>query len=203
MKNYLDHLKSYRIFLGSRSPRRQALLSSAGIPFETWLKEELPEEYPDSLDPAGVALHLARMKADPFRRELTDRSILITADTVVVLDQQVIGKPAGREEAIRMLTALSGRSHEVITGVCLTSACRESLFTASTLVWFDQLHPSEIIEYVDFYKPFDKAGAYGIQEWIGYIGITRIEGSYFNVMGLPIQRLYKELRTFTGYGLQS
>ncbi len=199
MKHFLDHLKKYRIFLASRSPRRQTLLSLAGIPYQVWLKEELPEEYPSGLTPEEIALYLARMKAKPFADELKETDILITADTVVVLGDRIIGKPVDREDAFRILADLSNRHHEVITGVCLASLNRESTFTATTSVWFDNLDPAEIREYIDEYQPYDKAGAYGIQEWIGFIGIHRIEGSYFNVMGLPVQRLYKELRTFTGY----
>jgi septum formation protein len=166
-----------------------------------WLKEEIPEEYPADLPPEEVALFLARLKAKPFQDELTDSDILITADTIVVLDGEILGKPADREDAVGMLSGLSGGPHEVITGVCLSSRNKESAFKASTMVWFDQLDISEIREYVDECNPLDKAGAYGIQEWIGFIGINRIEGSYFNVMGLPVQRLYKELQVFSGYTL--
>ncbi len=201
MRRFIAYLDQYRIFLGSRSPRRQALLTQLGLPYRVWLKEEIPEEYPEGLRPEEVALFLARLKAKPFRNELTDSDTLITADTIVVLDDEILGKPADREDAINMLSGLSGRPHEVITGVCLSSQNRESAFKASTMVWFDKLDISEIREYVDEYNPLDKAGAYGIQEWIGFIGINRIEGSYFNVMGLPVQRLYKELQVFTGFTL--
>jgi len=201
MRRFLEHLNQYRIFLGSRSPRRQTLLTQLGLPYQVWLKEEVTEEYPAGLRPDQVALFLASLKAKPYADELRGSDILITADTIVVLDDQILGKPADREDAIGMLSDLSDRPHEVITGVCLSSMGKESVFIASTLVWFDKLDLSEIREYVDEFKPFDKAGAYGIQEWIGFIGINRIEGSYFNVMGLPIQRLYKELQRFTGYSL--
>jgi len=199
MKQFSDFLRKYRILLASRSPRRQSLLTQAGIPFEVWLKEEVAENYPDGLNPIEVAVFLSRLKAIPYRSELNPDDILITADTIVVLDSRILGKPADRADAIRMLTELSGNPHEVITGVCLTSLLKESVFHASTIVWFDHLDPSEIEEYVDEFMPYDKAGSYGIQEWIGYMGIHRIEGSYFNVMGLPIQQLYKELKNFTGY----
>lgn len=199
MKRFLEHLDHYRIFLGSRSPRRQILLTQLGLPYQVWLKEEIPEEYPAGLRPDQVAQFLAKLKAKSYAGELGGSDILITADTIVVLDDRILGKPSDREDAICMLSNLSDRPHEVITGVCLSSREKESVFIASTLVWFDKLDLSEIREYVDEYKPFDKAGAYGIQEWIGFIGIHRMEGSYFNVMGLPIQRLYKELQRFTGY----
>lgn len=201
MKKFLEHLKDYRIYLASRSPRRQHLLQQIGIPFEVWLKDEVPEVYPSDLSPHDVALFLSRLKANEYRKELESDDILITADTIVVLDSRILGKPADREEAISMLTELSGKPHEVITGVCLTAVNKEAVFYASTIVFFDQLDPLEIEEYVDEFSPFDKAGSYGIQEWIGYIGIKRIEGSYFNVMGLPIQRLYKELQDFTEYSV--
>jgi len=175
------------------------LLTDAGIPFTTWLKEEVAEEYPADLSPAEVVAFLSRLKADNYRKELGPRDILITADTIVVLDDKILGKPADRSDALAMLQALSGRSHEVITGISLTSGNKEFTFTTSTKVWFDHLNPVEIEAYVDEYQPYDKAGSYGIQEWIGYIGIHRIEGSYFNVMGLPVQRLYKELQYFTEY----
>ncbi len=199
MKRFSDHLQNYHIYLASRSPRRQSLLSQAGIPFEVWLKEEVPEDYPSDLSPSEVALFLARLKARNYVNELDAKDILITADTLVVLGRQILGKPADRNGAIFMLNDLSGKPHEVITGVCLTSMDRESVFISSTIVWFDHLERSEIEEYIDEYHPYDKAGSYGIQEWIGYMGIHRIEGSFFNVMGLPIQQLYRELQNYTGY----
>ncbi len=192
-------MQNYHIYLASRSPRRQSLLSQAGIPFEVWLKEEVPEDYPSDLSPSEVALFLARLKARNYVNELDAKDILITADTLVVLGRQILGKPADRNGAIFMLNDLSGKPHEVITGVCLTSMDRESVFISSTIVWFDHLERSEIEEYIDEYHPYDKAGSYGIQEWIGYMGIHRIEGSFFNVMGLPIQQLYRELQNYTGY----
>lgn len=199
MKRFGDHLQNYRIFLASRSPRRQSLLTQAGIPFEVWLKEEIPEDYPPELSPAEVANYLAKLKAKLYLSELNTKDVLITADTLVVLGDKILGKPSDRESAIAMLNDLSGKPHEVITGVCLTSRDRELVFNSSTIVWFDHLEQVEIEEYIDEFSPYDKAGSYGIQEWIGYMGIHRIEGSYFNVMGLPIQRLYQELQNFTGY----
>lgn len=199
MKRFSDHLKDYRIFLASRSPRRYSLLSQAGIPFTVWLKEDVSEDYPPELIPSDVAVFLARLKASVYRNELGPKDILITADTIVVLGSRILGKPADRTHAIMMLNELSGKPHEVITGVCLTSVAKETVFISVTTVWFDHLDQSEIEEYVDEFNPYDKAGSYGIQEWIGYMGIHRIEGSYFNVMGLPIHQLYKELQVFTGY----
>lgn len=199
MKRFKDYLQDYRIYLASRSPRRHSLLTQAGIPFEVWIKEEVAEDYPGSMSPPEVAIFLSRLKADAYRKELGPKDILVTADTLVVLGNRILGKPSGRLDAINMLEQLSGKPHEVITGVCLTSSNRESVFISSTMVWFDHLERSEIEEYVDEFSPYDKAGSYGIQEWIGYMGIHRIEGSYFNVMGLPIQQLYKELQVYTGY----
>jgi septum formation protein len=199
MKRFHDYLRDYNIFLASRSPRRHTLLSEAGIPFKVWLKEEVAEIYPPDLGPSEIAIFLSRLKADVYKSELGPKDILITADTIVVLETRILGKPPDRTAAIDMLTELSGKPHEVITGVCLTSAVKESYFSASTIVWFDHLEQSEIEEYVDEFNPYDKAGSYGIQEWIGYMGIHRIEGSFFNVMGLPIQQLYKELQNFTEY----
>jgi septum formation protein len=175
------------------------LLSQAGIPFKIWLMEEIPEIYPIELNPSEVAVFLAKLKAKVYQEKLQKGDILITADTLVVLDSKILGKPLDRDDAISMLSDLSGKPHEVISGVCLTSKEHQSVFTSSTFVWFDHLELSEIEEYVDEFSPYDKAGSYGIQEWIGYMGIHRIEGSYFNVMGLPIQHLYKELQNFTGY----
>jgi len=199
MKRFSDYLQDYRIFLASRSPRRQTLLAGAGITFEVWLKEEVSEMYPMDLSPSDVAIFLSRLKAEVYRKELGPKDILITADTIVVLDSRILGKPADRDDAVKMLSDLSGRAHDVITGVCLTSTVKESTFNACTTVWFDHLDRSEIEEYVDEFSPYDKAGSYGIQDWIGYMAIHRIEGSYFNVMGLPIQKLYRELQNFTGY----
>lgn len=203
MKKFSDYLQDYQIFLASRSPRRHSLLTQCGIPFKVWLKDEVAEDFPSGLSPSEVAIYLSKLKARVYRDELGPNDILLTADTIVVLDNRILGKPADRKDAINMLSELSGRPHEVITGVCLTSGDKESVFTASTIVWFDHLDPSEIEEYIDEFSPYDKAGSYGIQEWIGYMGIHRIEGSYFNVMGLPIQQLYKELQYFTGFKTKS
>lgn len=199
MKLFIDHLKNYHIFLASRSPRRQNLLSEMGFPFEVWLKEEIRESFPAGLEPVEVARFLASEKANPYLSELGANDILITADTIVVIDNRIVGKPADRNDAIRILTELAGRPHEVITAVGLWSAMRQSLFDSRTTVWFDHLGQDEIEEYIDLHQPYDKAGAYGIQEWIGFVAISRIEGSFYNVMGLPIQKLYRELQLFTDY----
>lgn len=199
MKDFLSHLEKYRIFLASRSPRRQKLLADMGIPFRVWLKEEADERFPDGMDPVDVALYLARHKAEPYLDELSEEDVLITADTLVVLGGHILGKPEDRADALRILAGLSGNPHEVVTGVGIWSKGRELLFEAQTTVWFDQLREAEIMEYVDTCRPYDKAGAYGIQEWIGFVGVERIEGSYYNVMGLPIHKLYRELQKFTNF----
>jgi len=201
MRDFLIHLEKYRIYLASRSPRRKSLLSEMKIPFTIWLKEEVDEDFPVHLSPVEVALYLARHKSLAFLDELGKEDILITADTIVVLNGRILGKPVDRADAIGILSELSGNPHEVITGVGLWSAGRESLFDSRTVVWFDPLSRAEIEEYIDTCHPYDKAGAYGIQEWIGYVGIGRIEGSFYNVMGLPIQKLYRELQRFTDYSL--
>lgn len=184
--------KSYRLVLASASPRRQQLLRDAGFEFEIRLKE-VEERYPESLAAEEVPVFLARLKGNALRDELAENELLITADTVVCLEGQILGKPYGRENAIHMLKALSGKRHTVVTGVCLSTKGKQYEFSSSTDVYFKHLTEDEIVYYVDNYKPFDKAGAYGIQEWIGYIGITQIEGSFYNVMGLPVQRLYEAL----------
>ena len=185
--------EDYRFILGSGSPRRRELLAGIGIPFEVEPVKGDPEEYDSSMPFDQVPEFLARHKSSCFGRPLADYEVLITADTMVCLDGQLLGKPEGREEACEMLRLLSGRTHQVYTGDALRHAGGVSSFTSRTDVTFKELTENEITYYVDNYKPFDKAGAYGVQEWIGYVGITRIEGSYFNVVGLPVQRLYMEL----------
>lgn len=185
-----------RIVLASRSPRRLDLLNSLGFDVITVSNGDSDESYPDGLTAGDIPLYLARLKAEGFSGKLEENDMLLTADTIVWLDGKVIGKPSGREEAIGMLRKLSGRVHEVFTGVCLTYRGKEHAFVASSKVSFAALSEAEILYYVDQYKPFDKAGAYGIQEWIGYIGVEGIEGSFYNVMGLPVQRLYTEMTSF-------
>lgn len=184
-----------KLILASASPRRRQLLADAGFTFEVRLKST-EETWQAGMPAEKVPEYLATLKADAFKGELRPGELLITADTIVCLGDEILGKPDGKEEAIGMLRKLSGRRHTVITGVCLTSADRRKTFSASTDVYFKELSDEEILYYVDTFRPFDKAGAYGIQEWIGYIGIRRIEGSFYNVMGLPVQQLYEALRNF-------
>jgi septum formation protein len=190
-----DNLKKYRIILASRSPRRQQLLRDMGLKFDVVIRD-FTEDYPESLSGEEIAYYLALEKVKTFRNEISDNEIVITADTIVWCNNRVLGKPADKNEAVRMIRDLSANTHEVITGVCILSAFKERTFTESTKVTFEKLTEEEIAYYVDKYKPFDKAGAYGIQEWIGIAACSRIEGSYFNVVGLPVQKLYKELREF-------
>lgn len=185
----------YNIILASKSPRRQQLLKSLGIEFSVQTIE-VDEVYSDKLTKHEIPVYLAELKAEPFRDKLTDNDLLITADTVVCLENQILGKPKNRQEAIEMLQNLSNREHQVITGVCLSSKQKSHSFFSLTNVRFKQLTFDEINYYVSEFKPYDKAGAYGIQEWIGTIGITHIEGSFYNVMGLPIQKLYEEIQKF-------
>lgn len=195
----LQQFQDYNLLLASQSPRRQQLLTDLGVPFTVRTKPGIEENYPDTLPASDVAVFLSELKAKAFASELSEpNTILITADTVVVLGDEVLGKPTDKADALATLQKLSGKEHEVITGVSLTSAEKQVSFSCSTSVFFKELSQAEIEYYVDNYKPFDKAGAYGIQEWIGYIGVERIDGSYFNVMGLPIQRLYQELLAFVG-----
>lgn len=185
----------YEVILASKSPRRQALLKEIVPEFSIMLRDTA-ETYPSTLKGAQIVEHLANLKASAFDGELTDNQLLITADTIVWIDDMVLGKPRDRSGAIAMLRQLSGRKHTVFTGVCLKTNQRKRVFSVATYVFFRPLDDSEIEYYVDKYQPFDKAGSYGVQEWIGYVGVERIEGSYFNVMGLPVQRLYQELKEF-------
>ena len=191
-------IKVHRLYLGSRSPRRKQLLADLRLPFEVWVKEDNPEIYSDEMSQKEVAEFLAKEKSKPYLGELKAGDILITADTIVCYRDHILGKPETREEAIDSLKQLSGNQHQVITGVCISSPDKNYCFSSETLVKFADLTEAEILYYIDNFAPFDKAGAYGIQEWIGYIGVERIEGSYFNVMGLPVQKLYTELKKFTG-----
>jgi septum formation protein len=190
-----ETLNKYRIILASRSPRRQQLLRQLGVKFDVIVKD-YPEDYPGSLQGEEIAVYLSRGKAELFRNEISDNEIVITADTIVWCKGKVLGKPAGAEESRQMIRSLSGDTHEVITGVTLLSKTGERTFSVSTKVTFEKLSEEEINYYVRRFKPYDKAGAYGIQEWIGLAACSRIEGSYFNVVGLPVQRLYRELLEF-------
>ncbi len=192
----LDHLKDRHIILASQSPRRRHLLAQLGLEFSV-VSADVDESYPEGLAPDEVAIYLAEKKAAHFDELLADpRNILITADTLVLINGSILGKPEHPDGAREMLRQLSGHMHQVVTGVCIRDRRKERIFTAWTDVWFKELDDREIDYYLEHFKPYDKAGAYGIQEWIGYIAIHRIDGSYFNVMGLPVQRLYEELKHF-------
>ncbi|MBR6759702.1 MAG: septum formation protein Maf [Alistipes sp.] len=191
-----DRLKDFRLILASQSPRRQQLLSDAGLRYELAPRFECDELFPDDMAADDVAGYLSRLKSEAYPAELGEGDILLTADTVVVVDNDILGKPSSREEAIAMIRSMSGREHKVITGVTLRSKSAAKTFSVCSDVVFRTLSDEEIAYYVDNYRPMDKAGAYGIQEWIGYVGIERINGSFYNVMGLPVQRVYVELDTF-------
>ena len=184
----------YNIILASNSPRRKELLAGLGLPFEVRVLQDIDESYPDDLPVSEVALYIAGKKADAYRTTLADDELVITADTVVIVDDEILGKPADEADAERMLRLISGRTHHVTTGVCILTRETERRFAVTTDVTFKQLSDEEIHYYITKYKPFDKAGAYGIQEWIGYIGVTGLHGSYYNVMGLPVQRIYETLQ---------
>lgn len=186
-------LKDHHIILASGSPRRQQFFKDLNIDFEIRLKP-VEEVYPDRLYKYEISDYLAQLKSLPFKDELKDKDILITSDTIVWHEGKALGKPSGRDEAIAMLTSLSGKSHEVITSICFTTKKLEKTVNSITKVYFRELLPEEIEYYVDTYAPFDKAGAYGIQEWIGQVGIDKIEGSYFNVVGLPVNEVYSNLK---------
>tara|TARA_Y100000589_G_scaffold31917_1_gene26665 strand:+ start:798 stop:1367 length:570 start_codon:yes stop_codon:yes gene_type:complete len=182
------------IILASKSPRRKELLNLLDLDFKIEITE-VNEVYPDNLEVYKIAEYLANLKANAFK-SIPNDTVVITADTIVILDKQILGKPKNKTEAAKMLLSLSNRNHKVMTGVCLKSKDKTISFSNTTKVFFKELTSSEINYYIENYKPFDKAGSYGIQEWIGAIGITKIEGSYFNVVGLPINQLYKNLREY-------
>ncbi|MBC8593790.1 septum formation protein Maf [Oscillospiraceae bacterium N12] len=190
----LDNLKKFNVVLASNSPRRKELMSGLGIDYVVKTLPDVDESYPGTLRGEEIPAYISREKADAYKKLIQPDELLITADTIVWLDGEVLGKPKDKEDAVRMLRKLSGASHQVITGVCLTTKDWQKSFTATTDVTFAALTDEEIDYYVGKYAPMDKAGAYGVQEWIGFIGVEAISGSYFNVMGLPIQRLYKELK---------
>ena len=189
-------LENYHIILASNSPRRRQLLGGLDIDFEVKVLPDIKENYPDSLPTADIPVYIASEKAAAYQDLMNENDLIITADTVVVLGDEVLGKPVDLDDARRMLRELSGQTHQVITGVCLMTTKRQRSFAVTTDVTFKTLSDDEINYYVDHYQPLDKAGAYGIQEWIGYIGVTSLSGSYFNVMGLPVQRIYNELQQF-------
>ena len=189
----LDNLKKYKVILASNSPRRKELLAGLGVSYEVRTLPDVDESYPETLQGADIPLYIAKEKADAYRDMLQPGELMITADTIVWLDGKVLGKPKDREDALRMLRDMSGRTHEVFTGVCLTTTEWQRSFAARTEVSFSVLGEEEIAYYVDKFRPMDKAGAYGVQEWIGFIGVENISGSYYNIMGLPVQRLYRVL----------
>ena len=193
-----ERLKDRRIILASNSPRRRQLLADAGIGFELAQKYECDEVLPADIAAGDAASYIAELKSNAYPWPLTERDILITADTVVIVGNEILGKPADREDALRMLGLLSGRTHTVVTGVMFRTPAGSHSFKAETSVTFRPLSDEELAYYVDNFRPYDKAGAYGIQEWIGYAAVERIEGSFYNVMGLPVQRLYTELEAFIG-----
>ena len=193
-----EKLKAYRLILASASPRRRQLLVGCGLPFVQAEPYDVSETYPAGMPAGEVPVYLARLKSDAYPLPLASFDILVTADTVVAVDDRILGKPADRGAAVAMLRALSGRRHRVVTGGTIRTADRPVSFSSSTDVFLRSLSDEEIGHYVDTYAPYDKAGSYGIQEWIGYVGIERIEGSFYNVMGLPVQRLYVELDELIG-----
>ena len=187
----------YKIILASNSPRRKELLAGLDLQFEVRVLQDIDESYPHDLPTLKIAEFISKKKADAYVETMADDELVITADTVVILGDEVMGKPHDEADAKRMLGELSGRTHQVATGVTLSTKERQMSFSVVTDVTFKQLSADEIDYYVRTYHPMDKAGAYGIQEWIGYIGVTALKGSYFNVMGLPVQRIYEALKTFS------
>ncbi|MGN1245647.1 MAG: Maf family nucleotide pyrophosphatase [Muribaculaceae bacterium] len=196
MSNPLDNLNKYEVLLASNSPRRRQLLADLGVNFSTVALNDIDESYPPDTPALDVALVVARKKAEAYRSLITSNQLIITADTVVICDNKVLGKPADAADARQMLRLLAGKTHHVVTGVTISTATRSEAFKAITEVDFAPLTDTEISFYVDNYRPLDKAGAYGIQEWIGCAGISGIRGSFYNVMGLPLHRLYTSLTTF-------
>jgi len=192
----LENLKNKKIFLASKSPRRKQLLEDAGFKFEIITSKEVEEIIPKDISNNEIAIYLSNLKTNAYKNDLHENEILISADTIVCLDDEVLGKPKNYDNAFNMLMRLSGKEHKVITGVTICSTEKQISFADETIVKFKELTNDEINYYITNYKPYDKAGSYGIQEWIGYIGITEIKGSYFNVMGLPVQKVYETLRTF-------
>ena len=191
-----ERLNDYRLLLASQSPRRRELLTGCGLPYTLTPKYPCEECYPADLPAEEVPLYLSRLKSEAYPEPLAPTDILLTADTVVIADGEVLGKPHDRADAIDMLHALSGHRHTVVTGVTLRDGKGMHTFCARSDVWFRALTDEEIDHYVDTCRPYDKAGSYGVQEWIGYVAIERIDGSFYNVMGLPVQKVYTELEKF-------
>jgi septum formation protein len=190
-----DDLKKYQLILASKSPRRQYLLKELGLTFEVRTKE-VDESFSPNIKAQEIPLYLCKKKADAFDEDLNDNTIVITADTIVWVDNQVLNKPENFDDAVRMLQLLSGKMHEVYTGVCLKSKHKTKSFYALTKVYFKTLTLQEIEFYIKNYEPYDKAGSYGAQDWIGLVAVEKIEGTYFNVMGLPVREVYEELLNF-------
>ena len=191
----MEKLNKFKLLLASKSPRRQYLLTELGLTFEVRTKD-VDESFPNNLKAQEIPLYLCKKKADAFDEELSENTIVITADTVVWIENRVLNKPENFEDAVRMLKLLSGKMHEVYTGVCLKSSTKVKVFYVKTDVFFKVISDEEINYYINNYNPYDKAGAYGAQEWIGYVAVEKIVGSYFNVMGLPVKELYEELMVF-------
>lgn len=194
MSNILQNLQGKRLVLGSQSPRRQQLMNELGLPIEIRLRP-VDEHYPDDLAAMKVAAYLASLKADAYD-DLSSDEILLTGDTTVILSGEVLNKPRDRQDAVQMLEALSGRTHQVVSGVCIRSSVKRCVFDDCTNVSFAALSLREIEHYIDNYQPFDKAGAYGAQDFIGQVGITRMEGSFYTVMGFPMHKIYQRLKEF-------
>ncbi len=192
-----EHLSEYKIILASQSPRRSQLLRELGVNFSIGAKKGVEEIFPEGLSNIEVAKYLSELKSSVYKSDVVNTNqLVITSDTIVCIGDEVLGKPGDKDHAFEMLSKLSGKQHSVITGVTLMSKSKRTTFAVETKVFFKELKNEEIEYYIEHYKPFDKAGAYGIQEWIGMIGIEKIEGSYFNVVGLPVQKLYSELLKF-------
>ena len=187
-----------KIILASNSPRRKELLAGLDIPFEVKVLPSVDESYPATLKAGDIPLFISRAKADAYRASIKPDELIITADTIVWLDDSILEKPKDEADAVRMLHLLSGKMHEVFTGVTLTTSERQTSFVAESKVKFATLSDDEIAYYFSHYHPLDKAGAYGVQEWIGYVGVEYIEGSFYNVMGLPVRKLYEALKEFSG-----
>ena len=192
----LENLKKYRVLLASNSPRRRELLAGLGVQFEVCALNDVDESYPHDMEPDMISQYISQKKGEAYKSLIADNELVITSDTIVLLDGKVYGKPADEADACRMLGDLSGRTHKVITGVCINTRERSCAFHVVTEVEFAPLSSDEIEYYVTHFKPLDKAGAYGIQEWIGSVAVRAINGSFYNVMGLPVQRLYAELKSF-------
>lgn len=192
----LDNLRDYKVLLASKSPRRRELMSQLRVPFSVINLGGIDESYPDNLPADQIPQYLSNIKADAYINNMKGRELIITADTLVIVDDKVLGKPANHDEAVKMLTELSGKTHKVVTGVCISTHDKRTSFSTTTEVKFSNISQQDIEYYVENFLPFDKAGAYGIQEWIGCVAVESINGSFYNVMGLPVHQLYKELKNF-------